>query len=248
MVVTCTVLASAAKGASTSPGDIASQIIASSPTSSATMDTPTSYNCGSILRYTTSLTSASSENYYIFDSPIDSYMGIGLSPNNTNYYALLYQYQTSSDSYVATNIYVTAGNADVLNDLPAGNYLLDVFSTGTVGDSYSIYMNASNPANPTNTYIVTFDLMVFGYETGIDTTDPVDVNDLKYCDDYNTYNSVYVNGDLLFQNNSEIGASLDWEDDREVDTPETLNTLSQIVREVHFNPLGQFYHVSYSSN
>lgn len=233
----------------TTSSDVTSSDTTSSDTTSSTVDTPTVYSLsGSMLAYTTSLTSSSSETYYKFSVSSDKYMALGLSSSNTNYYAWLLKYNSSSNSFVAQDFYVAAGNSNILSDLPSGEYALAVFSTGTVGDSYTIEINCANPANPTNTYILTFDLMVFGYTTGIDTTDAVDAEDLKYGSDYDTYNSVYVNGSQLFQNNAEVGTALDWKNTKTVSTTYTYNNLSQIIREVHFNPLGKFYHVSYSSS
>jgi hypothetical protein len=162
--------------------------MADTSSTTTTTDTPTVYNVSaSYFWNTTSLTSSNSQNYYTFSVGSDRYMALGLSSTNTNYYLQLYQYQTTSGNYAATNCIFAATNTVALNDLPAGNYLLAVFSTGTVGDNYTIAMNASNPSNPTNIYNASFLNMVCGY-TG----------------------SLYANGTAIFTGDSENGTSLDW--------------------------------------
>jgi hypothetical protein len=186
-------------------------IKAMSDTSSATpSDTPTVYNVsGSYFENATLLTSSSSQNYYTFSVNSDRYMILGLSSANTSYYLQLYQYQTSSGNYVATNLYFAATENVALNDLPAGDYLLAVFSIGAVGDSYTIGMNASNPSNPANVYYTTFANTVCGYA-----------------------NSLYANGTAVYSGDSESGTALDWQYDNHYYYSDYDRDIDQFIRSV----------------
>lgn len=176
-------------------------------TESDTQDTPTIYNLSSpYLSYSSSLTPTSTQNYFTFETSEDKYIAIGLISDNANYGALLYKYDSASDNYVSQNFYVTSGNANILSDLPAGQYLLAVISTDTVGDNYIIQMNALNPANPLNTYYLTFSNMVFGYK-----------------------NSIYSNGNIIYANGESNGSALKWERYQNFGGGTSYNNIGQIL-------------------
>lgn len=201
---------------------VSSKVMAPAATTSST---PLVYNVsGSILGNTTTLNSTNDVNYYAFSVSTDRYMALGLSSSNTNYYVQLYQYQSSTGNYAATNVVFPATNTYELSDLPAGNYLLDVFSKGTVGDNYTIVMNASNPANPTKPYINSFTFMV--------------------CE-YSSTNSIYVNGYQLTQNGAEIGTDLDWKRNYDSVYGEYDQGIDQIIDMVKIDNSSTFYHATY---
>ena len=193
--------------------------------STTTTDTPTIYSLSaSYFGNTTSLTSTSSQNYYTFSVSTARYMVLGLSSTNTSYYVQLYQYQSSSSSYAATNVIFTAGHTYTLASLPIGSYFLVVYSTGTVGDSYTIAMNASNPANPSNVFYSSFSNMVCDYS-----------------------GNLYTNGTAILANNVENGTALDWRKSEDHSDGGYDEGLDQIIDLVHTDSSKSILHVTYSS-
>lgn len=122
---------------------------------------------GSYFSNITSLTTDNPQNYYLFSVSSDRYMALGFTTGNAKYDVQLYQYQVSTKTYLPTNVVLKANQTYTLHDLPAGSYLLDVFSAGTVGDNYTIAMNSANPANPTYVYRASFSDMLCGYSDGL---------------------------------------------------------------------------------
>lgn len=205
---------------------MASFDVASSTTDS---DTPTTYD-ESVPYFddTASLTDASSQDYYTFETTSDTFGVIGLTSTNTNYYAALFEYDASEGTYVDTGVAIQATTSNVptgIYDIPAGQYLVAVFSAGSVGDTYTLGFNATNPINPTSIYNADYMAMVFGYSNG----------------------AVYANGFSLTVNQMESGTVLDWTDNETADAGDELNTIYNHLTQVSTLAPTTFVHVSYSS-
>lgn len=114
---------------------------------------------GSIFSYTTSLTSTNLTDYYFFSVPQDKNILLNLQSSNPNYRVVLYRVNYSLGQAYPTNIGTTSGHfafnnttdpnnpndPNSPNRFHAGDWLLVVNSTGTVGNSYTINLNVSGP-------------------------------------------------------------------------------------------------------
>lgn len=86
-----------------------------------------------------------------------------LISDNADYIAQLYIVNYETGEATATNIGNSAGNLIALNGLPTGDYAFVIYSAdNTVGDSYTLQLNATNPADDVSqTLKITSDLLHF---------------------------------------------------------------------------------------
>ncbi|MDU0070259.1 MULTISPECIES: hypothetical protein [Bacillus] len=136
-----------------------------------------------------SLTETNKDDLWFFSTPSDRTFIARILSNNADYTVQLYVVDWEKGQAIPTNISASAGNLIALNELPKGDYALRVFSAGDVGDSYTIQMNARNPAHFTSAVSVSSSLQQFvaEYEDG----------------------SVYANGTFVYNKNGG-NSHLDW--------------------------------------
>lgn len=130
------------------------------------------------------------DDMYFFSTSSDRTLITRILSGNSQYYLKLYVVNWDTGEAQPTNIAMDAGNLVLLKELPAGDYMIRVYSEGTMGDSYNIQLNAKNPSNYTSVKSITSNLQSFVAE---------------YAD-----GSVYANGTLLY-NTSTKTSSLSWE-------------------------------------
>ncbi|MEG1416093.1 MAG: hypothetical protein RSC49_05740, partial [Clostridium sp.] len=81
-------------------------------------------------------------------------MVMNMTSTNPNYVAQLGIVDWQNGTFTGTNVYVFSGQEIKLNNLPAGSYGIRIFSNNnTVGQSYTIRMNALNPGGDGSTII-----------------------------------------------------------------------------------------------
>ena len=99
------------------------------------------------------LTAANGEDWHFFKVTKDRIIFMQLKSNNPSYKVTLYIVDYEEGTATPTNFQATATGASVgANGLEAGDYLLVVTSSGTLGDSYSLGINAANPAGILKAY------------------------------------------------------------------------------------------------
>ncbi|WP_338443491.1 hypothetical protein V5F86_19885 [Bacillus spizizenii] len=130
------------------------------------------------------------DDMYFFSTSSNRTLITRILSGNSQYYLKLYVVNWDTGEAQPTNITMDAGNLVLLKELPAGDYMIRVYSEGTLGDSYNIQLNAKNPSNYTSVKSITSNLQAFVAE---------------YAD-----GSVYANGTLLY-NTSTKTSSLSWE-------------------------------------
>ncbi|MFW5437452.1 hypothetical protein [Paenibacillus apiarius] len=110
--------------------------------------TKSSYNVAdALMNFNDTLTAEDPDDLWFFKVPSDRSMIMNLVSGNSAYVARLYLVDWNAGEAAATNVSVSAGHQISLKELPAGDYAIRVYSDGTVGDSYTIRMNAMNKAN-----------------------------------------------------------------------------------------------------
>lgn len=145
---------------------------------------------GSIMDFNESLVASDTDDMWFFNVATDRTMLFKLLSTNTNYIAQLYIVDWSTGQATPTNVGVYAGGQLTLGQLPAGDYLIRVYSAGTVGDTYTLRMNATNPSNPSSILSATSTLrnVVASYSNG----------------------DIYANGSYV-ANTQGYNANLEWE-------------------------------------
>lgn len=130
------------------------------------------------------------DDMYFFSTSSDRTFITRILSDNSDYHLKLYVVNWDTGEAQPSNISMAAGNLVLLKELPAGDYMIRVYSEGTTGDSYNIQLNAKNPSNYSSVKSVTSNLQAFVAEYGD--------------------GSVYANGTLLYNSNTKT-SSLDWE-------------------------------------
>ncbi|WP_114497213.1 hypothetical protein [Fontibacillus phaseoli] len=145
----------------------------------------------SILNVTDSLQVNDSEDMIFFNVNSDRSMILKLLSTNADYLAQLYIVDWSTGQAYPTSVGAYAQTQIALKNLPAGDYMLRIYSEGSVGEAYNLSMNAANPSN--------YNILVY------------------YSDTLNVVLASYPNGDLYsngkFIYNSQSGSAysnLDW--------------------------------------
>ncbi|MFC4662747.1 hypothetical protein [Oceanobacillus aidingensis] len=105
---------------------------------------------GLIMNATSNLSQADPTDIFFFSPTSDRGLLTRLSSDNANYEVELYI--VDWDSMIMYNTGIIKGTDQwlLVPNLPAGDYALEVRSTGEVGDNYNLRMNASIPPNYTN--------------------------------------------------------------------------------------------------
>lgn len=130
------------------------------------------------------------DDMYFFSTSSDRTLITRILSDNSDYHLKLYVVNWDTGEAQPSNISMAAGNLVLLKELPAGDYMIRVYSEGTTGDSYNIQLNAKNPSNYSSVKSVTSNLQTFVAEYGD--------------------GSVYANGTLLYNSNTKT-SSLNWE-------------------------------------
>ncbi len=137
------------------------------------------------------LTSDDDLDFQFFSVTADKFMVARLLSTNANYVAQLYIVDYETGDATPTNIGNSAGNLIALNGLPAGDYAFIIYSADdTVGDSYTLQINATNPSNNVaQTLKITNDLLhfVLQYTTGDVYADGTFVYNINNMDSANTH-------------------------------------------------------------
>lgn len=102
---------------------------------------------GSLMNFTDSLQADDPDDYWFFSVNTDRSMVLKLLSGNSDYLAQLYIVDWSTGQAYPTSVGAYAQTQIALKNLPAGDYLFRVYSEGSVGDAYTLRMNAANPAD-----------------------------------------------------------------------------------------------------
>lgn len=104
-----------------------------------------------LLSYSDSLTTADPSDFYFFSVPDTRTIIFQLQSSNTNYRVDLYSINWSTGTASPVGLGYTIGSVPAMaNDLTAGDWGLMVISSGTVGNTYRIDMNAAGPGGATS--------------------------------------------------------------------------------------------------
>ncbi|MEK5506619.1 MULTISPECIES: hypothetical protein [unclassified Paenibacillus] len=102
---------------------------------------------GDLMSFEDSLTTADPTDFWFFNVPTDRSILAQIKSSNPNYRFDLYSIDWSTGTASLTGFGGKASELKFATDLKAGDWGLRVTSTGTVGESYSIHMNAASPAD-----------------------------------------------------------------------------------------------------
>ncbi|AET57663.1 hypothetical protein HPL003_04470 [Paenibacillus terrae HPL-003] len=102
---------------------------------------------GDLMGFTDSLTTADPTDFWFFNVPTDRSILAQIRSSNPNYRFDLYSIDWSTGTASLTGFGGKASELKFATDLKAGDWGLRVTSTGAVGESYSIHMNAASPAD-----------------------------------------------------------------------------------------------------
>lgn len=140
-----------------------------------------------------SLTESNDVDFYFFTVTKDTFMIARLISDNADYWTVLYMIDYETGTATPTNIGNYSGNLIALNGLPEGDYAFAVASDSTLGESYSLQLNATNPAG--------------SYSSIIKLTTSLQQFVLQYSN-----NDVYANGTFVYNTSSTASTEyLDWE-------------------------------------
>lgn len=93
------------------------------------------------------LTADDNMDMYFFDVTSSKFLVAQLTSDNSNYYARIYFVNYETGEAVPSNVGGPAGNLIGVNGIPEGSYAFVISSPdGTVGDSYTFRLNATNPS------------------------------------------------------------------------------------------------------
>ncbi|RRJ62257.1 hypothetical protein EHV15_04305 [Paenibacillus oralis] len=102
---------------------------------------------GSLMNFTDSLQVDDPDDFWFFSVNTDRSMVLKLLSGNSDYLAQLYIVDWSTGQAYPTSVGAYAQTQIALKNLPAGDYVFRVYSEGSVGDNYTLRMNAANPAD-----------------------------------------------------------------------------------------------------
>ncbi|WP_410770678.1 hypothetical protein [Fontibacillus sp. BL9] len=122
----------------------------------------------SILNVTDSLQVGDPEEMIFFSVNTDRSMVLKLLSSNVDYLAQLYIVDWNTGQAYPTSVGAYAQTQIALKNLPAGDYLLRIYSGGSVGETYNLSMNAANPSNYNNLvyYSDTLNVVLASYSNG----------------------------------------------------------------------------------
>ncbi|WP_067839112.1 hypothetical protein [Amphibacillus sediminis] len=140
--------------------------------------------------YSDSLTESDPDDWWFFSVDSDRSILFQLDSAISDYYVQLYLIDWSTGTAYPTALGGQAGQTIAHSSLPEGDWALRVFSEGTVGDAYTLRMNASNPEGASGVISSSTSLqyLVLSYPNG----------------------DIYVNGSYL-ANQTGNNSHLDWE-------------------------------------
>ncbi|MCO4852555.1 hypothetical protein [Bacillus vallismortis] len=175
------------------------------------------------------LNESNPDDMYFFSTSSDRTLITRILSANSQYHLKLYVVNWDTGEAQPTTIEMDAGNLVLLKELPAGDYMIRVYSEGTLGDSYHIQLNAKNPANYTSVQSITSNLQTFVAE---------------YAD-----GSVYANGTLLYNTGTKT-SSLSWEREYYFSHGGGYNQRTHSVSDVKVKSVSApvTYHSSYASS
>jgi len=127
---------------------------------------------------------------FFFSPTSDKILVSRILSGNEDYILQLYVVDYENGLAYPTEFTTSPGKLMLIN-IPAGDYALGVLSKGTLGDSYTIQTNASNPANFNEALYISQDLTKFV---------------AKYSD-----GSLYSNGQYVLNVNGINNEHLNWE-------------------------------------
>lgn len=145
---------------------------------------------GLILNTQDSLTEEDPMDLFFFSPTSDKILVSRILSGNEDYILQLYVVDYENGLAYPTEFTTSPGKLMLIN-IPAGDYALGVLSKGTLGDSYTIQMNTSNPANFNEALYISQDLTKFV---------------AKYSD-----GSLYSNGQYVLNVNGINNEHLNWE-------------------------------------
>jgi hypothetical protein len=152
------------------------------------------------------LSEESNLNYVFFSVTKDTFMFSKLVTVNRDYKLKLYKIDDLTGNAVPTNASDDPNLTLAINPLQAGNYLFLISSAGTVGDPYTLQINATNPAgefDSINRISSTLQQLVISYKN----------------------NEVYANGTYVFSWDPSVSNShLNWTRDFNVDIDGVIQT------------------------
>ncbi|MCY7892786.1 hypothetical protein MOB09_07090 [Bacillus vallismortis] len=175
------------------------------------------------------LNESNPDDMYFFSTSSDRTLITRILSANSQYHLTLYVVNWDTGEAQPTTIEMDAGNLVLLKELPAGDYMIRVYSEGTLGDSYHIQLNAKNPANYTSVQSITSNLQTFVAE---------------YAD-----GSVYANGTLLYNTGTKT-SSLSWEREYYFSHGGGYNQRTHSISDVKVKSVSApvTYHSSYASS
>lgn len=144
---------------------------------------------GALMNFTDSLVPEDPQDMYFFSVDSDRSMVLKLLSGNADYLAQLYIIDWSTGQAYPTSVGAYAQTQIGLKNLPAGDYMFLVYSDGSVGDAYTLRMNAANPAD---------------YQTLLSISDS-----LKYVVASYANGDIYASGVFVGNTNSS-STNLDW--------------------------------------
>lgn len=146
------------------------------------------------------LTASDTDEMHFFSVTKDAAFFLNLESLNADYYIQLYLVDYSTGQAGATNIVCTPGATIYLEDLPAGDYMLYVASTGALGHSYTLAVNAVNPAGSLGVEYLgpTLENIILHYANG----------------------DIYANGKFVFNYDNLDLSTFDWSRKFQLNYPE----------------------------
>ncbi|RCX20174.1 hypothetical protein DFR58_102247 [Anaerobacterium chartisolvens] len=139
------------------------------------------------------LTQSNDVDFHFFSVTSNKFLLAQLISDNADYWTALYIVDYETGTATPTNVGNYSGSLIALNGLPQGDYAFAVASDGTLGDSYSLRINAANPAG--------------SYSNIIKVTPSLQQFVVLYSN-----NDVYANGTFVYNTSSSASTQhLDWQ-------------------------------------
>ncbi|MFF2909057.1 hypothetical protein [Paenibacillus sp. NPDC057934] len=151
---------------------------------------------GGLMNFTDSLTAADPTDFWFFSVPTNRNILFQIKSTNSNYRVELYKIDWTTGTATSTNISSAPNNVMYVTGLGAGDWGLRVTSIGTLGTSYSIHMNATNPFDHQAAVLSYTNSLLYAV--------------MQYPDD-----KIFVNGTFVAstKNAADVNPHLDWKRD-----------------------------------
>ncbi|WP_168123684.1 hypothetical protein [Paenibacillus sp. HB172176] len=174
--------------------------------STPTFSVMSNYNLtNDLLNYNDSLTTTDPSDFYFFSVPDPRNIIFRVQSSNPDYRVELYEIDWSTSTAYPTGLGNSSGNDSFSNGLYAADWGLLVTSTGTVGATYTIQMNAASPGGATSLLSSSSALqsVVWGYSN----------NDLYLNEDYitNTTDAANTNPHLDWERHFYLSSGGDYQ-------------------------------------